>query len=151
MNQYEVVKVKGEAGNHQRRQRLDQQRERNLKEVLHRACTVHRRRFVQIVRNRLQQAHAQDHHVRIPEPGIDDDNHTAGGRWVAEPRRFDAKQRAQHHVDFTEALVEQPFENQNRDKRRHGVRQNQQHAVNGFALQRFPLHYAGQNHADCHG
>src|SRR5690606_17179464 len=36
LNQYEVVKVKGKAGDHQRRQRLNQQRECNLKEVLER-------------------------------------------------------------------------------------------------------------------
>lgn len=65
--------------------------------------------------------------------------------------RFNAEQRAQHHVDFTEALVKQPFENQNRDERRHGVRQNQQHAVNRFALQGLPLHEAGQHHAHGHG
>lgn len=30
--------------------------------------------------------------------------------------RFNAKQRTEHHVDFTEALVKQPLEDQNRDK-----------------------------------
>ena len=44
------------------------------------------------------------------------------------------------------ALVEQPFENQNRNKRRYGVRQNQQDAINRFAFQRFPLHQAGEDH-----
>ncbi len=39
-----------------------------------------------------------------------------------------------------------PFENQNRNKRRYGVRQNQQDAINRFAFQRFPLHQAGEDH-----
>ncbi|OMP13838.1 hypothetical protein COLO4_00847, partial [Corchorus olitorius] len=113
LNQHEVVKVEGKAGNHQRSQRFDEQRQRNFKEVLERTRAIHCRGFIQVVRDSFQQAHAQDHHVRITQPGVDDDNHRTGGGRVAEPGRFDAEQRAQHHVDFTEALVKQPFENQN--------------------------------------
>ncbi|MNS84840.1 hypothetical protein D3C72_1186780 [compost metagenome] len=58
---------------------------------------------------------------------------------------------AKHHVDFTEALVEQPFENQYRNKRRYRVGQYQHHAINRFAFQRFPLHHAGQHHTHRHG
>lgn len=43
---------------------------------------------------------------------VDDNQHRAGGGRIAEPGGLHAKQRAQHHVDFTETLVKQPFENQ---------------------------------------
>src|SRR5690606_27785381 len=55
LNQHKVVKVKGEAGDHQRRQRLNEQRQGNFEEVLERTRAVHRRGFVQIVRDSLQQ------------------------------------------------------------------------------------------------
>lgn len=116
-----------------------------------RTGTVHGGRFIEIFRNGFEQAHAEDHHVGIAKPGVDDEDHHLGQEGVGIPVRLDAKRRFQEQVDLTEVLVEQALEHQDGDERRDGIGQDQHDPVEAAPLEGLPLHQTGQHHADGQG
>lgn len=147
-NQYEVVEVEREGGNQQRQQWLQNQRQGNAEEVVEHARAFQPGGFVQVFRDRLQHAQAQNEHVGVTEPGVHKQNHRAGGVGVGIPVRSNAEQAFQNEVDLPEVLVEQGLENHDRNKAGQGIGQNQQQLVQRPAADRFPLHQRGQRDAD---
>jgi hypothetical protein len=102
---------------------------------------VHRRR------HGLQHARGQDHHVRIAQPGVDDEDHRLGEQRLGKPRRPHAEHGVQDGVDLAEVLVEQALEHQDADEARHRVGQEEQGAVGGAKAQAFPVQQHGEAHA----
>ena len=148
LNQHEVVKVKCKRSDQQRSQRLHQQWNSDLEEVLDRTSTIHCRCFIQIFRDRLQQAHTQNDHVWIAQPGVDDQDHGLCQDRAGVPLRLLETKHVKEHVDFTEVLVEQALEHQDGDKRWYRIRQNQHDTIETATTQLFPLHQTSQHHTD---
>ena len=107
------------------RNRVEHQRQRDRPQFGGGAGTVHRRRLVEIVRNRLQYPRGHGKHKREAKPGLHHNQRSLGPERVGHPRFWaDAEERQNRVVNHAERVVKHPGEHQNGDKARHRPRQN---------------------------
>lgn len=78
INNVEIIKVEGVLGDDDRRDRLQHQRQGDGAQAGKGAGAVHRRRFIQIVRDRLQHAGGHGKDKRKAKPGLHHDQRGFG-------------------------------------------------------------------------
>jgi hypothetical protein len=91
-------------------------------------ASVHLGGLVELVGDRLQAGEHGDHDKGKVLPRADEDQAHHGVRHLAEPveRHVDEARREQHVVEDAVEVVEQPAPDQNRDDRRHEIREQDQ-------------------------
>jgi hypothetical protein len=75
----------------------------------------------------------------IAEPHVDEDDHHLRQQRIGIPVRGDTEQSLENEVQLTEVLVEDAFEDEDRDEGRHRVGQDQQQPVERLEAQVRPL------------